>query len=62
MTRLIKATRNIRIYRPCVFHMRSEPKQSYSPEFDCDNISPYSTWKWKGITYESIKIKINRLN
>ena len=31
--RVIKTTCNIGIYHPCVFHVRSGPKQSYFSEY-----------------------------
>ena len=44
---LIKTARNVGIYLPCVFHVRSGPNQSYSPEYDWERLSPYSTRKVK---------------
>ena len=54
----IKTTKNIRIYRPREFCVRSGTNQSYSMECDWKCFSPSSTHKVKGRTPGSIK-KIN---
>ena len=44
-------------HRPRVFRVRSGLNQSYSSEHDWESLSPYFTWKVKGITPESKKLK-----